>query len=98
MKFVAAALSLLAIGASAFSPKHSYVQSKSGLMIPSSSSVVASDDGNSPLWRPPMQKMVAGGAERAQEYYEGKSFCLVGFGLFFRWFSLVVRSFVRWSL
>ena len=67
MKIKAAVLCLLASGVDAFSPQ-GFVPSKSGLMVPPSTS----DDSNSPLWRPPMN-MVAGGAERAygQEYYEG---------------------------
>lgn len=66
MKITATVLSLLAVGASAFSP-NGFVSRKSGLVVPPS----AQDESNSPLWRPP--NMVAGGAERSygQEYYEG---------------------------
>jgi hypothetical protein len=68
MKIQAAALCLLATGASAFSPK-AFLPNKNGLMVPPSAQ---DDNSNSPLWRPPMN-MVAGGAERSygQEYYEG---------------------------
>jgi hypothetical protein len=66
MKIIAAALCLLAGGASAFSPQ-GFVSRKSGLVVPPS----AQDDSNSPLLTP---NMVAGGAERSygQEYYEGE--------------------------
>ena len=65
MKFQAAALCLLAGGASAFSPK-GFVANKSGLIVPKDQ-----EYSNTPLFTRP--NMVAGGAERAygQEYYEG---------------------------
>jgi hypothetical protein len=83
MKFASAVIGLLVAassnmdGVAAFSPKGYYVPSKSGLMVPSStssSSAPATDDSNPPLWRSGMMRMVAGGAERSygQEYYEGE--------------------------
>jgi hypothetical protein len=73
MKLQIALLGLLAVGASAFSPKP--------LVTVPSKSIITSSTEHAGLWRPPMNtvaKMVAGGAEKAygEEYYDGTSLSL----------------------